>query len=365
MASAILASPAQTATGLAIDVAILSKIYESFPGATGESSGLFLWARQLRRALRWTAERPRTVVALDDVSLAVQPGEILGLMGPNGAGKTTLIKILCGLIEPSGGSATVAGHDVRSERELVKQSVSYVSTTGWMGLEWALTVEENLLLYARLFGLAGRDAGGRVADALAAVGLTEHASKHVYQLSSGMRQRAVIARGLLARTPLLFLDEPTVGLDPVTARDLRRLVKEELNGLHGQTIVITSHFARELELLCDRVGILFEGRLIALGTVAELGQILAGQTVVDLRAAGLFPDAVAAIRELPGVLHVAATIHDAGAGSGRLRLHLTPERTVGDFLSLLGERGVSVRWIGTAEPDLEDAFLAYTGASLQ
>ena len=134
-----------------------------------------------------------------------------------------------------------------------------------MGLEWALTVEEYLGLYAHLFGLRGAAARERVREALAAVGLAAQATSHVYQLSSGMRQRAVVARGLLVHTPLLFLDEPTVGLDPVTARDLRALVSDKLNGRLGQTIVITSHCAPELEALCDRVGVLAHGRLLGSG----------------------------------------------------------------------------------------------------
>lgn len=351
--------PASTA---AVEVAGLSKHYDSYPSAPGESSGLILWAAQLRRMLRWTAEVPRRVVALDHIDLAVRQGEILGMMGPNGAGKTTLIKILCGLLEPSSGTGQVAGFDIMRQRDEVKRSVSYVSTTGWMGLEWALTVEENLLLYARLFGLPGSVARQRVHEALAAVNLAEHAGKHVYQLSSGMRQRTVIARGLLVRTPLLFLDEPTVGLDPVTARSLRQLVKHDLNGQQGQTIVITSHFANELELLCDRVGILFGGRLIALGTIDELCQVVSNRTVIDLRASELGPETIDALRAQPGVRQVSMTLHDAGAG--RLRVHLASDQPVSSVLSFLGERGVVVRWVGTTAPGLEDAFLALTGASL-
>jgi ABC-2 type transport system ATP-binding protein len=358
------ASAPPTLSEAAVDVSGLSKVYHGYPAASAESSGLLLWATQLRRAVRWTAEAQRTVVALDQVDLAVRQGEILGLMGPNGAGKTTLIKIVCGLLEPSAGSVRVAGFDVATQRDEAKRSVSYVSTTGWMGLEWALTVEENLRLYARLFGLQGALARQRVDDALAAVGLTEQARRHVYQLSSGMRQRAVIARGLLVRTPLLFLDEPTVGLDPVTARALRRLVKDDLNGLHGQTIVITSHFAGELELLCDRVGILFDGRLIALGTIEELCRVVADRTVVELRVSGLLPEVETALHAQPGVIQVSTTLHDAGAGTGRLRVHLAHDLPVSMVLRTLSDHAVTVRWVGTIAPGLEDAFLALTGASL-
>jgi len=355
------ATPAPRDVSPLVVVRGVRKVYQSYPTASEEAGGVFLWARQLRRALRATSVPPRTVVALDGVDLEVRRGEILGLMGPNGAGKTTLIKILCGLLDPSAGTACVAGYDVRTQRAAVKRSISYVSTTGWMGLEWALTVEENLRLYARLFGLQGALARARVTDALDAVGLAAHAGTHVYQLSSGMRQRAVLARGLLVRTPLLVLDEPTVGLDPVTARDLRRVVKDDLNGRYGQTVLITSHFAPELERLCDRVGILVGGALIALGTVAELCRVVADRTVVDLRVTGLTPEAVEALRAAAGVVQVSSTLHDAGAGTARLRVHLATDQPLGTLLDLLRTRGTVVRWVGTAPAGLEDAYLAYTG----
>lgn len=343
----------------------LTKTYQNFAAVDGESNGLFAWVRQLRRAWRLTSEPRRRVHALDAVELAIQPGEILGLMGPNGAGKTTLIKILCGLIEPSSGSAWVDGFNVMTERDRIKQSVSYVSTTGWMGLEWPLTVVENLQLYARLFGVPKTDADARIRSALDAVGLAEHGAKHVYQLSSGMRQRAVIARGLLVRTPLLFLDEPTVGLDPVTARDLRLLIKDGLSGAQRQTIVISSHFAPELEQLCDRVGILFGGRLIVIGTVGELKRVVGGRVVLDLRVTNLRPATEDLLRAADGVAQASTIYSDAGEGRAHLRVHLHPGRSVGSVVDLLAEHGAVVQWMGTSEPTLEDAFLAYTGVSLQ
>ncbi len=339
----------------------LRKVYQSYATPGGEMSGLFLWLRQLHQAVRLTAAPPRTVVALDGIDLDIQRGEIVGLMGPNGAGKTTLIKILCGLLDPSRGEARVAGHDVVHDRLLVKRSASYVSTTGWMGLEWALTVEENLRLYARLFGVPGARAGAVVAEALASVDLEVHARKHVYQLSSGMRQRVVLARALLVATPLVFLDEPTVGLDPVTARDIRQVVKHELNARRGQTVVITSHVAAELDRLCDRVGILLGGQLIVMGTVAELCRVVADRTVVELRVSGLTPESLDAVRGVAGVLQVSSTLHAADAG--RLRLHLASEQPLDRVLDVLRARGTAVRWVGSAPAGLEDAYLAYTGAA--
>jgi ABC-2 type transport system ATP-binding protein len=346
----------------AIVVQGLHKLYQTYPAPSGESGGVFLWARQLRRALRLTAAPPRTVKALDGVNLVVHQGEILGLMGPNGAGKTTLVKIVCGLLEPTSGSVCVLGRDVVRHRSAARRAVSYVSTTGWMGLEWPLTVEENLRLYAALFGLRGRTANRAVAEALASVGLEADAKKHVYQLSSGMRQRTVLARGLLVCTPLLLLDEPTVGLDPVTARDLRQVVKHELNGRRGQTVLITSHDALELERLCDRVGVLLAGKLIALGTPAELKRIVSDRTVVQLQVTGLEPQTESRLRSTPGVLQLATTLHAAGAG--RVRLHLAAGLALEHVLAVLRGGGTAVKRVATAAPTLEDAYLAYTGSEL-
>jgi ABC-2 type transport system ATP-binding protein len=339
------------------------KTYESYPAPGNEAGGIFLWLGQLRRVLRLTSEPPRRVVALDGIDLNVASGEIVGLMGPNGAGKTTLIKILCGLVTPSEGTARVNGYDVATQQEAVKRSISYVSTTGWMGLEWALTVSENLLLYARLFGLHGATASQRVTDALAAVGLAELASKHVYQLSSGMRQRAVIARGLLVRTPILFLDEPTVGLDPVTARDLRRLIKEDLNGRYGQTVIITSHFAPELDALCDRVGILSAGKLLSIAPPATLIDHLRDRVVVDLQVSDLSEELLAPLRATSGIYDLSATWQDAD-GTARLRLHIAADLPVDTVLDVLMRSGVRVRALTTHPPTLEDVFLALTGGAL-
>jgi ABC-2 type transport system ATP-binding protein len=177
-----------------------------------------------------------------------------------------------------------------------------------------------------------------------------------------MRQRTVLARGLLVRTPLLLLDEPTVGLDPVTARDLRQVVQHELNGQRGQTVLITSHYAPELERLCDRVGILLGGKLIALGTPAELTRIVADRTVVQLRVTGFEPEAETRLRNTPGVLQLSTTLHAAGAG--RVRLHLAAGLALERVLTSLRESGTAVHWVATASPTLEDAYLAYTGLEL-
>jgi ABC-2 type transport system ATP-binding protein len=348
-----------------VDVQGLTKRYAATTatrggGAWTESHGPGLWIRNLRRKL--TTAQLREVVALDCIGLQIRQGEIFGLLGHNGAGKTTLVKILAGLIAPSAGDARVAGFSVRDQPHLVKRAVSYVSTTGWMGLEWQLSVRENLLLYGRLFGLARSEAARRADRALADVGLTEQATRGVHQLSHGMRQRLVLARGLLVRTPLVYLDEPTVGLDPVTAADIRRLIKAAINGERGQTVLLTGHYLPEMEELCDRLAVLHRGRILTVGTPAELKATVADRRVVTLRLGGWRDELGDDLARLPGVLAVSLVALDRAAEAATLRVHVQKDGPdLQDLLDVARRRAARVVFASADPPTLEDAFLALTG----
>jgi ABC-2 type transport system ATP-binding protein len=329
-------------------------------GAWTQSSGMGLWLRNARHKL--TAAKGREVIALQGIALQIRRGEIFGLLGQNGAGKTTLVKILAGLIAPSAGDALVNGISVRRNPQWVKRSVSYVSTTGWMGLEWQLNVRENLRLYAGLFGLDSRTATARVERALRDVGLSEHAERGVHQLSHGMRQRLVLARGLLVHTPLAYLDEPTVGLDPVTAADIRQLIKATLNGERRQTVLLTGHYIPEMEILCDRLAVLHHGQILAVGTPAELKATVSGRRVVTLRVAAWQDEAQGDLVALPGVLAVSLVSLDQSAEVATLRVHAEaggPD--LQDLLDIIRRRSGQVVFASTDAPTLEDAFLALTG----
>jgi ABC-2 type transport system ATP-binding protein len=350
-----------------ITVRTLSKRYTAGDletrGTWIASHGLGLWLRNFRRVM--TAQPQREVQALDGVNLHVRQGEIFGLLGRNGAGKTTLIKILAGLIRPTAGVAVIGGAPL-TRPDAVKQVVSYVSTTGWMGLEWQLTVRENLLFYARLFGLGPAEGVARTDEALDEVGLTEHAGKQVQQLSHGMRQRLVLARGLLVRTPLVFLDEPTVGLDPVTAADIRHLIKETINRQRGQTVLLTGHYMPEMEELCDRIAIIHQGRVLALGTPAELKQQVADREVTTLRVSGWQEAARSSLEQLPSVLGLSVAVQDPAAGSALVRVHRhKPAPGLHDILDTLRGLGVRVTFASEEAPTLEDAFLHLTGGELR
>jgi ABC-2 type transport system ATP-binding protein len=209
------------------------------------------------------------VTAVDDLDLDVRPGEVFGLLGPNGAGKTTTIKMLITLLPPSGGQATVAGHDIRHEARLVRRSIGYVPQL--LSADGSLTARENLMTSARLYHLPPGERKTRIEEAFERTGLVAAADRLVRTFSGGMIRRLEIAQAMLHRPEVLFLDEPTVGLDPIARRavwghiaDLRRSA--------GTTILLTTHYMDEAAELCNRVGIMHLGRLIALGTPAELAE---------------------------------------------------------------------------------------------
>ena len=264
----------------------LSGIGKTFPGAELSlrgtklvAQGPALWMHNLARAVRLTAAPGEPVRALEDVSLSIGAGEVFGLLGPNGSGKTTLIKIVAGLLRPSEGSGEVAGVDLHNP-PAIRRRVSYVSTTGWMGLEWALTAEENVRFFGLLCGMPAGLARQRAEEALRDVGLFEDRQKAVSELSNGMRQRVILARALLLRTPVVLLDEPTVGLDPEHRDQVLRLVRQTLPG-RGQTVIVVDHQADALEGIIDRAAILEGGQLLQVGTPQELVSGLEGLRVVE------------------------------------------------------------------------------------
>ena len=269
----------------------LSGIGKTFPGAELSlrgtklvTQGPALWMRNLARAVRLTAAAGEPVRALEGVSLSIDAGEVFGLLGPNGSGKTTLIKIVAGLLRPSEGTGEVAGVDLQSP-QAIRRRVSYVSTTGWMGLEWALTAEENVRFFGLLCGMPMALARQRAEEALRDVELFEHRRKAVSELSNGMRQRVILARALLLRTPVVLLDEPTVGLDPEHRDQVLRLVRQTLPD-RGQTVIVVDHQADALEGILDRAAILEGGHLLRVGTPMELVADLAGLRVVELITQG-------------------------------------------------------------------------------
>ena len=255
-------------------------VEQSLRGTKLEWKGPALWLRNAGAAARLTSNAAPPVQALRDLSLRIDQGEIFGLVGPNGSGKTTLIKMLAGLIQPTHGTGWVAGTHLSQTRE-IRRKVSYVSTTGWMGLEWPLTAEENIRFFATLCGMPTSLARSRTEEALRAVDLWEDRRKYPSQLSNGMRQRVILARALLFHTPLVLLDEPTVGLDLVHAQVVLDLLRGFLRE-RGQTIVLADHQAAEMEQVADRIAILNAGELVMCGSPGELRALLGDVTVIEI-----------------------------------------------------------------------------------
>ncbi len=309
---------------------------------------------QLRR--REAREGKREVLALDQVDLEVQRGEMFGLLGPNGAGKTTLIKILATLLAPTSGRAFVAGVDVVENPAEVRRHINMVvggETSGY-GL---LTVEENLWMFAQFYGIPSREAHHRIHELLTLVGMADRAKTKVYHLSSGMRQKMNIVRGFLTDPEILFLDEPTLGLDVQTARTIRHFVRQWLKEHPDRTILLTTHYMHEADELCDRVAIIDRGRILACAPPAELKKTLQREAVFRLHVEGI-PDARAILDGMPGIRALAQPTEN------RVDLIMEREEILVEVLSRLQAAGGRLLELRKEEPTLEDVFLALVGRKL-
>ena len=261
-----------------LSVSGVSKTYQGYD-IDHKESGFVLWAKN---AFKLTSNRATSVQALCDVSFQVARGEIYGIYGANGAGKTTLIKILSGLLLPDEGQVRVNGHCAASRggSDQIKEQISYVSTNGWMGLEWQLSTYENLRLYGSIFGLPRATLRARCDAALKQLGMYDARAKRISELSAGMRQKVTLARGFLLDRPILYLDEPTVSLDVPSANALKDMIAAYASIEH-KTILVTSHNPVDLQI-CDRCLLLAQGRVLAAGTMDELRAPLRGIETLHL-----------------------------------------------------------------------------------
>ncbi|HEY8730762.1 MAG TPA: ABC transporter ATP-binding protein [Candidatus Limnocylindria bacterium] len=298
--------------------------------------------------------RRKDVVALDGLSLQVPSGELFGLLGPNGAGKTTTIKILTTLLIPTSGTATVLGLDVVRDAKEIRKRIGFVFG-GERGLYYRLSGRDNLRYFAELYAVAPRAIGPRVDELLALVGLTDRADENVEGYSRGMKQRLHLARTLLHRPRLLFLDEPTIGLDPIGARELRKIVTD----LHadGTTIILTTHYLFEADAMCQRIGVIDRGRLVALGTPAELKANVSDLGVVELEVFGVDADSVDRLR---GLEFVDSIVVEQRELRQLLRIQTRlAERAVAPLLAALA--GTQVGRVSVREATLEDAYVRLVG----
>jgi ABC-2 type transport system ATP-binding protein len=326
---------------LAIEVENLGRVYK-IRGSKKE--------KQIRKEL----------VALNDVSLTVEPGELFGLLGPNGAGKTTLIKILTTLLSPTSGWARVAGLDVVAEPARVRPLINMVSggeSSGY-GL---LTVRENLWMFSQFYGVPSKTAYARIDELLKRVGIFDRRHTKSSDLSTGLRQKMNIVRGLITDPNVLFLDEPTLGLDVGASREVRALIREWLEEDKKRTLLLTTHYMVEADELCDRVAIINKGRVLACDTPAALKQRLQKDAIFQAETSPLNGVSAQNIEDLPEVRKASASEYDGGA---TLELVLVDEGALGAVIHVLNQKNVRLTKLTKREPTLEDVFVDLVGKSM-
>ena len=295
--------------------------------------------------------------AVKGISFDIKEGEIFSLLGPNGAGKTTTISMLSTLYTPTSGDATIGGHSITKNPMAVKQVIGVVPQE--IALYEDLTARENLIFWGQMYGLSSKPLTSRVDEVLEQIGLTDKAKNKVKTYSGGMKRRVNIGVGLLHKPRLLFMDEPTVGIDPQSRRAILDTVKD-LNR-QGMTVLYTTHYMEEAQELSDRVGIIDHGELIALGTQKELTQQVGeAETLILHLAENEDPTAlVNPFKEIKGVLEANVTDHQISVITPSAAMILAP------VVSKANERGVKIHSMEIREPNLEAVFLHLTGRALR
>jgi ABC-2 type transport system ATP-binding protein len=307
------------------------------------------------------SQERKELVALENVNLTVERGELFGLLGPNGAGKTTLIKILTTLLAPTSGWARVATHDVNLNPNLVRPRINMVSggeSSGY-GL---LTVRENLWMFSQFYGMPSKEANARITELLTMVGLEDRINTKSSDLSTGLRQKMNIVRGFLTDPDVLFLDEPTLGLDVGASRDVRKLIRSWMDADKNRTLLLTTHYMVEAEELCDRVAIINKGKVLACDTPANLKRNLQRDAIFEIETSPLNGLTDKILAEQAEVKKAALTEIEGGA---MLELILTDESGLATIINILTQKNIKVRRFTKREPTLEDVFMELVGQRME
>ena len=306
-----------------------------------------------------------TFTAVKGISFAVEDGEIFGLLGPNGAGKSTLIRMMTTLLPPTSGTVVINGFDVSKRADDVRRSIGVIPQAMTTDLE--LSVEENLLIFAKLYGVPRDKRTRLIAELLEAVELTQWRHAQVKSLSGGMRRRVEIARGLVHEPKVFFLDEPTTGLDPVSRTNVWEML-QRIKRERDLTVLITTHYMDEADKLCDRIAIVDHGELVALDSPLQLKASIPGKSLVEV-SLDPAPDGLAArLATLPHVLTPEGrTADEAITRDGnifRIASSNGPATTLG-LMQLAATAGITVRSLSVQSPTLDDVFVHYTGHALR
>jgi ABC-2 type transport system ATP-binding protein len=340
--------------GIGIRIENLRKVYDSPPPSAARGGGFSFTAQ--RSAGPKEKKKKFEVVALEDVSFEIRPGEIFGLLGPNGAGKSTTIGILTTRTRPTGGHAFVGQFDVWKQQVSAKRLIGVVPQRP--NLDFALTAREILLFHGAYFGQNARERTRRTEELLEKFKLTDRADHMVRNFSGGMMQRMSIARAMMHDPEVLFLDEPSAGLDPQTRLLLWEIIRDYNRA--GKTIVLTTHYMDEADALCERLAIIDHGKIISQGTPQELKSAIPGGYLLRLRFDRAPEELLAALRTLPGVTEVRSADHvavDVYADRGG--------PLIAGIASAAQDAGVALCDVHIAEPSLETLFLHHTGRSLR
>ena len=301
------------------------------------------------------------VNALDNLNLNIKRGELFGLLGPNGAGKTTLVKILCTLLPPDDGTATVNGFDVAKQQMRVKQSIGTIFSVGERGFFWRLSGYSNLEFFAAINNVPRSGRQKRIMEVLELVGLQEKAFEVFQKYSGGMKRKLALARALLADPPILLLDEPTTGLDVTSSRNIRDFIKNDLSKKHGKTVLYTTHYIEEVSQMCDRVAIMKKGKIVALDTPDALKGMTKKGEVADIVVKNMSEAQVNSLRGLSGVSGLSSEVQDSVLGLTRLRVRLDNMDALPIVLDFFFREKIKLVNFRQEEPTLEDAFIELTG----
>ena len=298
----------------------------------------------------------KEVMAVEDVSFDIKSGELFGLLGPNGAGKTTIVKMLATLLIPTKGTVTIMGNDVVKGANEVRKHIGFIFG-GERGLYWRLSGTDNLRYFASLYGVEPEVSKKRIPYLLEMVGLKDRGNERVEGYSRGMKQRLHVARTLLHDPEILFLDEPTIGLDPVGARDFRQVIRDLQS--KNKTILLTTHYMFEADSLCQRVAVIDKGTIVAMDSPSELKKHVADLSVIEIETYGTSENVVERVRALPFVDALHVQEHDQ-----RQMLLIQTSRgaeAVSDVMNSLN--GTRVGRVIVREPTLEDAYVRLVGGS--
>ena len=314
--------------------------------------------RRLRRVYQATIgvfrRKIKEVIAVDDISFDVQPGELFGLLGPNGAGKTTTVKMLTTLLIPTSGTARVLGHDVVKQADAIRPRIGFIFG-GERGLYWRLSGVDNLRYFASLYHVDPAVTNKRIPYLLELVGLSDRGQEKIEGYSRGMKQRLHVARTLLHDPEVLFLDEPTIGLDPVGARELRQVIRNLQ--AENKTILLTTHYMFEADALCQRIAVIDKGRIIALDTPEALKRHVSDLSVIELEVFGVPAEALERLRAQPFVDTVSVEERE----QKQVLLVHSPRgsEAVPELLASLN--GLRIGKVAVREPTLEDAYVRLVG----